>query len=78
MSEFKENLWCVIGNNGVGKSSICDGLDQDPAFKRIQRDTRLEALWNEFRGFSGLLQDLHGERSQRRATIRRLRKKLIN
>lgn len=70
------NLWCVVGANGVGKSSICDGLSKTKDFKRIERDTRLEGLWNEFGGFTNFVQALHGKREERRALLRILRKRI--
>src|SRR5689334_10313503 len=76
MSERDTNLWCVMGANGVGKSSICDGLAKDPHFKRIERDIRLEGLWNEFGSYENLVRVLNGERTPRREMVGKLRKRI--
>lgn len=65
-----------MGANGVGKSSICDGLAKDPNFKRIERDTRLEELWNEFGGYENFVRILNGERKARIAMVNELRKRI--
>lgn len=76
MPERKDNLWCVVGANGVGKSSICDALSKNGEFKRVQRDSTLEALWNEFGGFDHFASTLNGQRKERREMVRKLRKRI--
>lgn len=76
MPERKDNLWCVVGANGVGKSSICDALSKNGEFKRVQRDSTLEALWDEFGGFDHFANVLNGPRKERREMVRKLRKRI--
>lgn len=76
MPERKNNLWCVVGANGVGKSSICDALAQTGEFKRIERDRAVKALWEEFGDFERFVRILNGRSNQRRKMVKALREKI--
>lgn len=77
MSEGIGNLWCVVGANGSGKSSICDTLSQHDEFETVKRDELLKSLWDEFEGYDQFAHTLrHGKRKEKQKVLKELRKKI--
>lgn len=48
MSEKKNNIWCVAGLSGAGKTTLCEGLKADGGFDCVSRDQEVTRLLGEF------------------------------
>lgn len=74
----RPQVWCVVGANGSGKSSICDALSTEgDDFSNVKRDTLMENLWNEFGGYETFRNALLScKKSVRRKMLKKLKAKM--